>query len=206
MSIKKIKIVKKEQDTDVKVKTFSKTGDYAFIPEKLKKFCVPMFSIKLDPSNPRKNDEAAKEVAKLIQKNGFRKPIVVDQNRIIRAGNTVYKSARILGMKFIPIAESDFEETEAITYEISDNKANDYSDWDDDILRVLIKNYSLDSKENASASGLTDKCLNKLLIIKKEQQAKHIMELAVTCENEEMVQTLFNELTNRGYVCRVISL
>ena len=203
MSIKK---VKKENESAMKEKTFSKVGEYAFIPEKLKKFCVPIDSVRLDPRNPRKNDEAAKEVAKLIEKNGFRKPIVVDQSGIIRAGNTAYKSARILGMKFIPVAESDFEEVEAITYGISDNKANDYSDWDDDILRDLIKNYSLDSKENAAALGLTDKDLSKLMGIKKDQELKHIMELVVTCENEETTQTLYNELTKRGYECRVLSL
>lgn len=189
-----------------KSKTFETTGDYAYIPEKLKKFCVSIDKVKLDPKNPRKNDEAAKEVAKLIAKNGFRKPIVVDQEGIIRAGNTAYKSARILGMKYIPVAESDFEEVEAITYGISDNKANDFSDWDDDILRELIKSYSLDSKENAQASGLTDKDLSKLMGIKKEQELKHVLELAVTCDNEETAQTLFNELSKRGYSCRVLSL
>lgn len=203
MPIKKVKKVQQEQKT----KTFETSGEYAFIPEKLKKFCVTLDKVKLDPKNPRKNDEAAKQVAKLISANGFRKPIVIDQDGIIRAGNTAYKAARILGMKYIPVAESDFEEVEAVIYGISDNKSNDYSEWDDDILKDLIKSHSLDIPEKASSAGLTKKNLHDLFTIKKEFHKEHTkIEIIVTCDNEESMQVLFNELVERGHDCRVLSL
>ena len=49
--------------------------------------------------NPRKNDEAVKNVAASIREFGFLVPLVIDANHEIVAGHTRYKAAKSLGMK-----------------------------------------------------------------------------------------------------------
>jgi len=47
--------------------------------------------------NPRKNDDAVKEVAKSIEKLGYRTPIIVDENNVILCGHTRFKAIKQLG-------------------------------------------------------------------------------------------------------------
>ena len=126
----------------IKKKAFRRGVDeeeYLYVPEGLKKFCVPIGSVKLFEKNPRRNDRHVKDLAELIKTNLFRKPIVVDQNGVIRAGNTAYKAAVSLGMKMIPVAQSDFTDEElAVKYVISDNKAGEWSGWDEDVLKHIF--------------------------------------------------------------------
>lgn len=53
--------------------------------------------------NPRKNDEAVKNVAASIREFGFLVPLVIDRNHEIVAGHTRYKAAKSLGMKEVPL-------------------------------------------------------------------------------------------------------
>lgn len=111
------------------------------IPEILKHLCKPIGEAKLWKDNPRKNDGAAEKLAELILQNGFRVPIVVDQDGVIRAGNTRYKAAKLLGMTEIPMIFQKFtNENAATAFALSDNKASEYSEWDEDVLRKLLLN------------------------------------------------------------------
>lgn len=119
------------------------------IPECMREACVPIDSIRLDPNNPRKNDKAAPELARLIAANGFRKPIIVDENGIIRAGNTTYKAAKILGLSIVPVIRHTFgSEAAALAYSISDNRAAENSEWDVDVLRHLETTGKLVDRES----------------------------------------------------------
>lgn len=209
--ISKVKKVKKEK-VKSKVKrnlptSFYTNGDFAYIPEGLHKFCMPIKDISLLEKNPRINDKASEKLAELIEENGFRKPIVIDQDGKVRAGNTAYKAAKILGMKFIPAAQSAFSgEAEAMRYVVSDNKASEYSYWDRDMLKELIESEKLDNERNIKGLGLSDGDLKSLFQIEKEKQLKHKIELAVEVESEEQAKVLFDELTEKGYKCRVLAL
>lgn len=139
---------------------------YRYIPNGLREFCVPIESVKLFDKNPRRNDRAVPRLAELIKKNLFRKPIVVDQNGVIRAGNTAYKAALKLGMKMIPVAQSHFsDESSAIDYVISDNKASDWSSWDDDVLRKLLTAEKIpDDPNRLSSTGFNKNEMAKLFL------------------------------------------
>jgi len=195
----------KREEAKPRVFGFDVSGDYAYIPYKLKKFCVSIKKISLLEKNPRFNDKASEKLAILIKENGFRKPIVIDQDGKVRAGNTAYKAARMLGMKFIPAAESDFAgEAEAMRYVVSDNKASEYSYWDTDLLKELVGSQKLDSKENIKGLGLSDTDLQKLFVIKEEQEKKNLMEVVVTVATEEEAEKLVNHLRMHEYACRVV--
>ena len=101
---------------------------------------VPINSIKPWDKNPRKNDKAVKPLAELLQKHGQRTPIVVwiKDNQIYK-GNTTYKAAKHLKWDSIWVAFAEFpSEKEAIGYALADNKASEWSDWDDTILSMLL--------------------------------------------------------------------
>ena len=151
------------------------------IPEILQQLCRPIDSVKLWKDNPRKNDDAAKKLADLIRHNGFRVPIVVDQYGVIRAGNTRYKAAKLLGMTEIPMVVQEFKNDAAATaFALSDNKANEYSQWDDDILERLMKSDGLESP----ATGFDQKdfdMLTKRLAVNKERELD-ILPTTTTCK------------------------
>lgn len=119
---------------------FPTEGKFAFVPYTLHSICVPIDEVMLWEKNPRLNDESALELAELIKVNGYRDPISVDQNNVVRAGNTRYKAAKIIGMQMIPVAKSRFKnEHRATAYALSNNKIAERSRWNNDILKELMK-------------------------------------------------------------------
>ncbi len=104
--------------------------------------------VKLWKKNPRINDKAAQRLVKVLQVYGFIDPIIIDENYVVRAGNTRVKAAKLAGIKYIPALMVDFKSEEAaIAYSIADNKANEWAQWDYYELKQLIdsiSNYELE--------------------------------------------------------------
>ena len=75
--------------------------------------------------NPRKNDEAVKNVAASIREFGFLVPLVIDRNHEIVAGHTRYKAAKSLGMKEVPCVIADeLTEEQIRAFRLADNKVH----------------------------------------------------------------------------------
>ncbi len=68
---------------------------------------IPLTDIHPYARNPRKNDEAVKNVAASIREFGFLVPLVIDAGHEIVAGHTRYKAAQSLGMKEVPCVIAD---------------------------------------------------------------------------------------------------
>ena len=65
---------------------------------------VPLDSLHLDPANARRHDERNFEAIKgSLARFRQQKPLVVDRNGMIRAGNGTYLAAKALGWKEIDI-------------------------------------------------------------------------------------------------------
>lgn len=92
---------------------------------------IPIDNIKLNPANPRKNDESVEAVVNSIKKFGIMWPILVRRaNHIIIAGNTRYKAFQALDMKTIPVIYHDKDEIDAEVYAVFDNKSSENTPWD----------------------------------------------------------------------------
>ena len=87
--------------------------------------------------NPRRiSPEAVDKVAASIKEFGFRQPIVVDKEDVIVVGHTRFLAAKKLGLKQVPVNVADNLTPEQIkAYRIADNKTNEFSEWDDSLLR-----------------------------------------------------------------------
>ena len=125
---------------------------------------VPISSVHLWKDNPRKNDRKVSKLADLILKNGLRSPVVCwTKNRVIYKGNTTYKALKLLGVKNIPVSWQDFTSEEAaIAYGISDNRSNEFSQWDDDVLINIMSSEGM--KEHKQQTGFKESEFSKLLL------------------------------------------
>jgi DNA modification methylase len=101
---------------------------------------VAIASLSFDPSNVRKHDKKNIESIKAsLRKFGQQKPIVVDRNNIVIAGNGTMEAAKAIGMTEIYISRSDLQNAEALAYAISDNRTAELAEWDKEPLGAHLQ-------------------------------------------------------------------
>jgi len=126
-------------------------------------------SIKPYENNPRKlKDSAIEKVAKSLKEYGFRQPIVVDKDKIIVAGHTRFRASKKLGLKEVPITIVDnLTEEQINAYRIADNRTAEESEWDNELLKMEIKD--LEAKDfKLDLLGFNEDQLNDLLFEEKQ--------------------------------------
>ena len=126
-------------------------------------------SIKPYPNNPRKlSKKAIEKVSMSLKEYGFQQPIVVDKDRIIVVGHTRYQASRSLGLKEVPITiAAELTPDKINAYRIADNRTNEEAEWDEDLLKLEIKELDL-KKFNLNLTGFDDKQINDLLFEEKQ--------------------------------------
>ena len=98
---------------------------------------VELDRLKLDPENARKHPEKSIDAIKeSLYVFGQRKPIVVSADGLIIAGNGTYLAALDLGWKDIAVTRlpEDWSREMGTAYAIADNRASDFSDWNQEVL------------------------------------------------------------------------
>ncbi len=123
---------------------------------------VPLNSVRLNPENPRHNEEAVEPVMRSIARFGFRVPIVVNRRtNVIEAGNTRWKAAKRMGLTEIPVIFADDDELTALAFALADNKTGEIARWDEPSLAGLLNR--LAAEDQLAASGFNDDDLSGLL-------------------------------------------
>ena len=127
-----------------------------------------------DPKNPRRNDGAVSAVMESIREFGFRVPIVIDKNFIIRAGHTRYQAAKALNMTKVPcVIASDLTEKQLKAFQLADNKTSELATWDTAMLNLEMTdlaelfdmslfgfNQKKNDKDSSTTSGTDSKGSN----------------------------------------------
>lgn len=87
-------------------------------------------------NNPRKiPQESIDRVAASIREFGWKQPIVVDKDMVIIVGHTRLMAAKKLGYEKVPVlVASDLSPEKARAYRLADNKTNEASEWDYNLL------------------------------------------------------------------------
>src|SRR5699024_8427794 len=70
---------------------------------------------------------------------GWKQPIVVDKDNIIIVGHTRYLASKQLKLKKVPvIVANDLTPEQVKAYRLADNKTNELTEWDEDLLDVEL--------------------------------------------------------------------
>jgi ParB-like chromosome segregation protein Spo0J len=101
---------------------------------------VTIASLLHDPANVRRHD--GKNMAAIcasLRRFGQQKPIVVDGDGIVRAGNGTLAAARAMAWSHIDIVRTPLKGSEATAYAIADNRTSELATWDGDGLDAAIR-------------------------------------------------------------------
>jgi DNA modification methylase len=100
---------------------------------------VSLTDLKPHPKNPRVHPEKMlKKLCNSIQEFGFTSPVLVDADYRILAGHARCKAAEKLNITEVPVVILPLSGVAADAYVIADNKLNELSEWDENILADLI--------------------------------------------------------------------
>jgi ParB-like chromosome segregation protein Spo0J len=117
-----------------------------------------------DPANARKHDDRNIEsIVASLRRFGQQKPIVIDMNNIVRAGNGTLEAARRLGWDSIDCVKTDLKGSDAIAYAIADNRTSELAEWDSEVLAAQLNGLLTDDEELANAAGFTAEEIEAML-------------------------------------------
>lgn len=101
----------------------------------------PLKDLKPYWRNPRKNERTIELLKQSIEKFGFNVPLVVDKKGVLITGHARYKALLELGWKEAPVVVSGMSAKQAKEYRISDNKIQEETDWDEDLLKSEMREF-----------------------------------------------------------------
>ncbi len=100
---------------------------------------VAIDSLSLDPANLRKHSARNLDaIGASLRRFGQQKPIVVNAQNVVLAGNGTLTAARAIGWKEIKIVRSELAGTQATAFGIADNRSAELAEWDQNLGDVLL--------------------------------------------------------------------
>ena len=103
-------------------------------------------------SHDRKNLDAIKQS---LEAFGQQKPIVIDHQGKVIAGNGTLAAAQELGWKTIQAVVSNLEGASQTAYAIADNRTAELAGWDDDQLAQSLARLQNDQTIDETIAGFT---------------------------------------------------
>jgi ParB-like chromosome segregation protein Spo0J len=170
---------------------------------------IKLAEIKSNPNNPRLiKDDKFKLLCERIQSNPNTlkyRPIVIDVNNIIQAGNMRFKALKELGYKEVPdewiVKADDLTDEQMREFVVVDNVG--YGEWDYELL-----------KNQYSAEELSDWGVDVPVFDEesnedfddKSSQIKSLFKIEVECKDEQEQEVIYNKLIEQGLSCRLLTL
>ena len=158
------------------------------------------------------SDAQVAQIAASIKEFGFTNPVLIDEDGGIIAGHGRTMAARKLGLDEVPCLRlAHLTEAQKKAYIIADNKLALNAGWDDEMLKIEIKELG-DLDFYLSLLGFDEIELAKLFDENeeekdlKEESYSEVFNIIVECANESEQEKIFNRLNTEGYKCRVQSL
>ena len=97
---------------------------------------VSVDTISPDPANARRHGERNLDAIKAsLRRFGQQKPLIVDGNGIVRAGNGTFEAIKALGWPRVMILRTALKGSDVTAYAIADNRTAELAEWDDQALR-----------------------------------------------------------------------
>jgi hypothetical protein len=109
----------------------------------------PVDSLIMLPDNPRRGDIGA--ISESLRRFGQQKPIVINTDGVILAGNHTYQAAVALGWPEVWVAESELAGSDQTGFALADNRLSDLATYDHDLLASKMVETELDGTGYDSA-------------------------------------------------------
>lgn len=120
-------------------------------------------SLKPHPKNPRIHpDSAIEKLVRSIKEFGWTNPVLVSKEGYILAGHARIKAAQKAGLREVPVICLPFDGVKAEAYMIADNKLQEDSSWDYEMLAGLLQELS-DGTANLKITGFSEAEINSIL-------------------------------------------
>jgi len=133
------------------------------IAEALKPLAVPVDSVRPDPRNARAHDERnINTIRKSLEVYGQRKPIVVNHDGIIEAGNGLYQAAKELKWTEIAVVKVKDDADYAKGFGVMDNKSAELAEWSLPDLKDILEELDTGAFD-MDATGFSDKEIEDLM-------------------------------------------
>jgi site-specific DNA-methyltransferase (adenine-specific) len=124
---------------------------------------IPCADLHNDPANVRKHgDQNLAAIKASLVRFGQQKPIVVNQDGVVVAGNGTLMAARALNWTTIKAIRTNLVGSEATAFAIADNRTAELAEWDESALHQQLAAIAIDDEELLAATGFTDKDLSEL--------------------------------------------
>ena len=114
-----------------------------------------------DPANARSHDQRNIDaIAASLAKFGQQKPIVVNAEGVVIAGNGTLYAAKALDWQKIDIVRTQLEAADAIAYAIADNRTAELAEWDTENLALILDQLN---PSELDATGFTEGELGEIM-------------------------------------------
>ncbi len=156
--------------------------------------------------------EQVTRIAASIKEFGFINPVLIDKNNGIIAGHGRVEAAKKLNMETVPcIFVEHLTETQKRAYILADNKLALDSGWDEEMLKIELEelsesnfdidflNFDIDLNKDAELE-ISENTTPEKEIAYKEQYGVIVM-----CKDEQEQEKIYDELSERGYDCKVVA-
>ena len=108
-------------------------------PPALRIETVCLDRLKLDPRNCRAHGERnSMAVQNSLRRFGQQKPVVIDADNVVIAGNATVAAARQLGWTSIAAVRTSLQGPDKTAYAITDNRSGELASWDIDNLEAAL--------------------------------------------------------------------
>jgi len=177
---------------------------------------IPIDSLKPWEKNPRRNDAAAKMLAKSLQafaekaggdfRRVFIAPMAAQQKsgRIV-CGHTRWKAAKAVGMTHVPVMMLDVDDQLAERMAIADNRLGEEADWDKDLLAEIMRGLP---EIDRAGLGFSDEAIQRLLDAgdpDASRKTSERYEVLISCASEEDQAARLDEMIAANVDCTAIT-
>ena len=176
-----------------------------------------------DPRNARLHSDRNKSAVRdSLRDSGAGRSVLIDNDDVIIAGNCAVEQATDLGIP-IRVIDSDGSELIAVrrtdlgtddrrraALAIADNRTTDLSEFDDAVVADILRDFAPDELASAGFDPVEYAALLETVAPEPDPDPdpdppalSYSVEIAVDSETQQ--RALFDEMTGRGYQCKVVT-
>jgi ParB-like chromosome segregation protein Spo0J len=168
-----------------------------------------------NPRNPNTHgDKQIALLAKIIRNQGWRQPITISKRSgFIVKGHGRLAAAKMLQVEQVPVEFQDYA-TEADEYAdlIADNRIAELAEVDNAMLSGLLADETIFDGFDMDLTGFDEEALGEMMTEPETDDTdlsddlKTDFKIEIACKDEIEQENLFNEFSERGLSCRLLTL